>query len=73
MNRQVEHVASPAGDMLQFFCRLVLDELHVMQTSLNMAFVPIEDFVKVPTDIIQCIGSGYFLFPGLWFPSRKYL
>jgi hypothetical protein len=51
VNRQVEHVASPAGDKLQFFCRLVVEELFLMQTSLNMAFVPIEDFVKVPTDV----------------------
>ncbi len=31
MNRQVEHVASPAGDMLQFFCLLIVGELYVMQ------------------------------------------
>ncbi len=36
MHRQVEHVASPAGDMLQFFCRLIVDELYVMQFFANI-------------------------------------
>ncbi len=34
---QVEHVASPAGDMLQFFCRLVVDELLLMQFFANIS------------------------------------
>jgi hypothetical protein len=36
VNRQVEHVASPAGDMLQFFCRLIVDELFLMQFFANI-------------------------------------
>ncbi len=31
MNRQVEHVASLAGDMLQFFSWLIVDEFFLMQ------------------------------------------
>jgi hypothetical protein len=40
VNRQVEHVASPAGDMLQFFCRLVVDELFLMQFFANIYAFP---------------------------------
>ncbi len=39
MNRQVEHVAtlaSLAGDMLQFLCWLIVDQLHVMQFFANI-------------------------------------
>ncbi len=36
MNRQVEHLASPAGDMLQFSCQLIVDELFLMQFFANI-------------------------------------
>jgi hypothetical protein len=36
VNRQVEHVASPAGDMLQFFGRLIVDKLVFMQFFANI-------------------------------------
>ncbi len=36
MNREVEHVASPAGDMLQFYFRLAVDQLFLMQFFANI-------------------------------------
>ncbi len=70
MNRQVEHVASLAGDMLQFFCRLIVHELFLMQFFANIYLhfsVPcIGKWSTWPVPQVTCCSSTAVL---LWTSS----